>query len=102
MAAKYDKCNLNFDTEKKPASNEKIGKVCEALKDKYSKDVKPAYFVPCIRTIPSEVLKKYPDVDVYGVEWLMNTLNCKMFTTDEFFTFFEEVIGSILEEKIYG
>lgn len=46
--------------------------------------------------------KKYPNVSIYGVEWLMNTLKCDLFTVDEFFTFFKEVIGPILKEKIYG
>jgi hypothetical protein len=58
--------------------------------------------VPCIRTIPVDVQKKYPNINIYGVEWLMNTINCDLFTVDEFFTFFEEVIGPILEEKIYA
>lgn len=96
------KCNLNFDTEKKPASNEKVDAVCDAVSDKYNKEVWAGYFVPCIREIPADVKKKYPNVNVYGVEWLLNTINCDLFTVDEFFTFFEEVIGPVLEEKIYA
>ena len=96
------KCNLNFDTEKKPASNGKLKAVTEVIFEKYQKPVELGYFVPCIRTIPVDVQKKYPNINIYGVEWLMNTINCDLFTIDEFFTFFEEVIGPILEEKIYG
>jgi hypothetical protein len=48
-----------------------------------------------------EVKKKYPNVNIYGVEWLMKTINCNLFTADEFFVFFEEVVGPILEEKMY-
>ena len=96
------KCNLDFDTEKKPASNDKVKSVCAAVKKKYNSDVHAGYFVPCIREVPDNVKKKYPDINLYGVEWLMNTINCDLFTVDEFFTFFEEVIGPILEEKIYG
>lgn len=96
------KCNLNFDTEKKPASNDKIEAVCAAISQKYNSEVHSGYFVPCIRTIPADVQKKYPNINIYGVEWLMETINCDLFTVDEFFTFFEEVIGPILEEKIYG
>ena len=96
------KCNLNFDTEKKPASNEKLKAVTEAIFEKYQKPVENGYFVPCIRTIPVDVQKKYPNINIYGVEWMMNTIKCDLFTVDEFFTFFEEVIGPILEEKIYG
>ena len=52
------------------------------------------YFVPCIRNIPADVLKKYPNVSIYGVEWLINTLDCDLFTVDEFFEFFES-FGSL-------
>jgi hypothetical protein len=96
------KCNLNFDTEKKPASNAKVEAVCAALSDTYGQQVTAGYFVPCIRTIPADVKKKYPNFNIYGVEWVMDKINCDLFTVDEFFTFFEQVIGPILEEKIYG
>ena len=95
------KCNLNFDTEKKPASNDKVDAVCAAVSQKYNSEVSAGYFVPCIRNIPADVLKKYPNVSIYGVEWLLNTLDCDLFTVDEFFEFFKEVVGPILKEKIY-
>ena len=95
------KCNLNFDTEKKPASNDKVAAVTEAIFEKYQKPVETGYFVPCIRTVPAEVQKKYPDVAIYGVEWMLDILKCDIFTADEFFKFFEELLGPILEEKIY-
>jgi phage terminase Nu1 subunit (DNA packaging protein) len=88
--------------EKKPASNNKIITVAQAIFEKFKKPVKTGYFVPCIREVPEEIKKKYPDINIYGVEWLMNTIKCDQFTVDEFFTFFEEVIGPILDEKIYG
>ena len=96
------KCNLNFDTEKKPASNDKVQAVCNTLSEKFGEEITAGYFVPCIREIPADVRKKYPNVNIYGVEWMLDTLKCDLFTADEFFTFFEEVIGPILEEKIYG
>ena len=96
------KCNLNFDTEKKPASNEKVQAVCHTLSEIFGQEVTAGYFVPCIREIPADVRKKYPNVNIYGVEWMLDTLQCDLFTADEFFTFFKEVIGPILEEKIYG
>lgn len=96
------KCNLNFDTEKKPASNDKVKEVCIVLSEQYGSEVSAGYFVPCIRTIPADVQKKYPNINIYGVEWLMETIDCNLFTVDEFFTFFEQVIGPILEEKIYS
>jgi len=96
------KCNLKFDTEKKPASNSKVDAVCAAVSQKYNREVSAGYFVPCVRKIPADIQKKYPNINIYGVEWLMQTIECDLFTVDEFFTFFEEVIGPILEEKIYG
>ena len=95
------KCNLNFDTEKKPASNDKVNAVCAAVSQKYNSEVSAGYFVPCRRNISADVLKKYPNINIYGVEWLMNTLDCDLFTVDEFFEFLKEVVGPILKEKIY-
>ena len=96
------KCNLNFDTEKKPASNAKVEAVCNALSEKFGQEVDSGYFVPCIRQIPDDVKKKYPNTNIYGVEWMLETLQCDLFTADEFFDFFGDVIGPIIEEKIYG
>lgn len=96
------KCYLDFDTEKKPASNDKVIKICEVLSKKYSSEIQVGYFVPCIRTVPKDIQKKYPKINIYGVEWLMNLIKCDLFTVDEFFIFFEEVIGPILENKIYS
>ena len=96
------KCNLNFDTEKKPASNDKVEAVCSALSDTYKQEISAGYFVPCLRTIPADVQKKYTEINIFGVEDLMQIINCNLFTVDEFFTFFEQVIGPIIEEKIYG
>lgn len=96
------KCNINFDTEKKPASNNKIKAVCDTLSEEHGQEVIAGYFVPCIRNIPADVKKKYPNVNIYGVEWMLDTLDCDLFTADEFFAFFEEVVGPILKEKIYG
>jgi len=93
------KCNLNFDTEKKPASNDKISRVTDAIAEKYQKKVNVGYFVPCIAEIPNDVVKKYPDVKIYGVRWMIETLQCKYFTCDEFFQFFKDVIGPILNNK---
>jgi hypothetical protein len=95
-------CNVNFDSEKRPASNNKIQAVSAELEDKYQKQVKTGYFIPCIREVPEKIQKGYPNLNVYGVEWMMNTLKCNLFTVDEFFEFFREVVGSILEEKLYA
>lgn len=97
------KCNLNFDTEKKPASNAKLEAICNTLKTLYEEEVITGYFIPCIRDgdIPNDIKKKYPNFNIVGVDWLMNKIHCNLFTVDEFFTFFENVLGPILEEKMY-
>ena len=95
-------CNVNFDSEKRPASNNKIQVVSSELEDKYQKPVKTGYYIPCIREVPVEIQKRYANLNVYGVDWMTNTLKCNMFTVDEFFEFFREVVGSILEEKLYA
>ena len=57
------KANLNFDTEKKPGSNEKIIAVAEALELKYKKEVLFSYFVPIIRKPTNEMIQKYKESD---------------------------------------
>lgn len=96
------KCNMNFDTEKKPASNDKIEAVGAAISAKYQKEVSSGYFIPCVSEVPEDIEKKYPNIKIYGVNWMMNTLQCNLFTVDEFFEFFKEVIGPILSEKMYA
>ena len=96
------KCNLEFDTEKRPASNLKVKEITAALEDIYGHKVFSGYLVPNLRTIPAKVQNKYPDIAIYGMEWFLETINCPYFTVDEYFTFWVEVLGPILEEKIYG
>lgn len=96
------KCNLEFDTEKRPASNLKVKEITAALEDIYGHEVSSGYLVPNLRTIPAKVQNKYPDTDIYGMEWFLETINCPFFTVDDYFTFWVEVLGPILDEKIYG
>jgi hypothetical protein len=94
------KCNLNFDTEKKPASNDKVEAIKSVLFETYHKEVKYGYFVPCIQDIPNQVIKSYSNIHIYGVEWMLEILEDVPFTCTEFFEFFQNVIGPIIEEKI--
>ena len=94
------KCNLEFDSEKRPASNLKVKEVTSTLEELYGHEVSSGYFVPTLRTIPDKVKKKYSEFNIYGVEWFLETINCTLFTVDEYFTFFKEVLGPILEEKM--
>lgn len=84
------KCNLNFDTEKTVASNEKVDQVCDALDANEG-----AYFVPVLDTIPQDVIAKYPNSTIYGVRDILNMIG-NPFTPEEYFA----VLRSIKEELI--
>ena len=73
------KCNLNFDTEKTVASNQKVGQVCDALGANEG-----AYFVPVLDTIPQDVIAKYPNSTIYGVRDILNMIG-NPFTPEEYF-----------------
>jgi len=73
------KCNLNFDTEKTVASNEKVDQVCDALDANEG-----AYFVPVLDTIPQDVIAKYPNFTIYGVRDILNMIG-NPFTPEEYF-----------------
>lgn len=94
------KCNLNLDSEKRPASNKKINTITTALGENYQKEIKYGYFIPCLRTIPQKLTKQYSDIDIFGVEWINGIIKNEYFTTDEFFEFFQEVVGAIIKEKM--
>ncbi len=89
------KCNLNFDSEKIIASNEKVIDVANSI----GKDVKFGYFVPVVPEISKVELAKYNNkgINVYGVNWMIETIQAP-FTSDEYFTFLREVVSPILEE----
>jgi len=89
------KCNLNFDTEKVRASNEKVAQVAEAL----GAD-RGVYFVPVLKVIPQEISDTYrkENCEIYGGEDLLSMINAP-FTVKEYFNFLEEVVAPILEEK---
>jgi hypothetical protein len=55
---------------------------------------------PCIQDIPNQVIKSYSNIHIYGVEWMLEILEDVPFTCTEFFEFFQNVIGPIIEEKI--
>ena len=98
------KCNLDFDTEKKPKSNDKIKEVRTQLKETYQSGVECGYYVPVLREIPLKVKQHYlkHDVPVYGVEDMFRWLNDVPFTIDEYFNFFQNTIGPIIKSKLSG
>ena len=89
------KCNLNFDSEKVRASNDKIKDITSAL----GQNVKAGYFVPVVPEISKSDKTKYNNkgVEVYGVNWMIETIQAP-FTSEEYFTFLREVVAPILEE----
>lgn len=89
------KCNLNFDSEKVRASNEKIADIALTI----GGDVKSGYFVPVVAEISKKEKTKYNNkgVEVYGVNWMIETIQAP-FTSEEYFTFLREVVAPILEE----
>jgi hypothetical protein len=89
------KCNLNFDSEKVRASNDKVYAIATTI----SGDVHAAYFVPVVAEVPQKELTKYNNkgMDVVGVNWMLSKINAP-FTADEYFTFLKEVVAPILQE----
>ena len=98
------KCNLDFDTEKKPESNEKINAVKTQLEQNVSSEVQSGYYVPVLREIPLKVKQHYlkHDVPVYGVEDMFRWLNDVPFTIDEYFAFWKTTIGPNVRAKLSG
>jgi len=89
------KCNLNFDSEKIRASNDKVNAIASHLGNIYA-----AYFVPVVATVSNSEQTKYANkgMNVWGVNDLLAVIDAP-FTSDEYFTFLREVVAPILEEK---
>lgn len=90
------KCNLEFDTEKKPESNKKVKEVWLALGADEG-----AYFNPCLDIVPVDLFNQYAKlgVKIYGVRDIMGKISNCPITLDEYFTYLKEVIAPILVEK---
>ena len=97
------KCNLDFDTEKKPESNAKIIALKEELGVVFG-NTQCGYYVPVLREIPLKVKQHYlkHDVPVYGVEDMFRWLNDVPFTIDEYFAFWKTTIGPNVRAKLSG
>lgn len=89
------KCNLNFDSEKIRASNDKINDIALTI----GSNVTSAYFVPVVNEVSKYQKTKYNNkgMEVYGVNWMIDKVQ-PSFTSEEYFTFLREVVGVILEE----
>ena len=89
------KCNLNFDSEKVRASNDKINDITSVL----GVNVKSGYFVPVVAEISKSEKTRYNNkgMEVYGVNWMVNTIQAP-FTSEEYFTLLRQVVAPILEE----
>ena len=89
------KCNVNFDTEKVRASNQKIHDVAAALAEGLvgqnallKSNVERGYFVPVKRDIPIEVSREFTKegVHIFGVSDIFRWFDDELpFTIDEYF-----------------
>ena len=100
------KCNVNFDTEKVRASNQKIHDIANALEEKHDIiNVQSGYFVPVKRDIPVEIAREYTNLGIciFGVSDLYRWFNDELpFTIDEYFEFFKNKLAPIIEALLDG
>ena len=100
------KCNVNFDTEKVRASNQKILDIANALEEKHDIiNVQSGYFVPVKRDIPVEIAREYTNLGIciFGVSDLYRWFNDELpFTIDEYFEFFKYRLAPIIEALLDG
>ncbi len=100
------KCNVNFDTEKVRASNQKIVDIANALEEKHDIiNVQSGYFVPVKRDIPVEIAREYTNLGIciFGVSDLYRWFNDELpFTIDEYFEFFKHRLAPIIEALLDG
>jgi hypothetical protein len=89
------KCNLNFDSEKVRASNDKIKEISLTL----GENVKAGYFVPVVAEISKSEKNKYKKkgVEVYGVNWMIEVIQ-PPFTAGDYFVFLREVVAPLFTE----
>ena len=100
------KCNVNFDTEKVRASNQKIHDIANALEEKHDViNVQSGYFVPVKREIPIEISREYTNlgISIFGVSDLYRWFNDEIpFTIDEYFTFWKERLAPVINNLMNG
>lgn len=96
------KCNLDFDSEKKPASEAKIEQVQMLISARYNKSVDAGYVIPCVVHITSEMQKKVSDnISVNGIGWLIDKLETKnLFTAEEFMEYLSTELSVIFRSKM--
>lgn len=79
------KCNLNFDSEKTPASNRKVMEVSETIeKENPNKKTLHGYFIPCVIDVSPEMIKRYKHIKLYGVRDVLSIIDGLPFTLKEF------------------
>ena len=100
------KCNVNFDTEKVRASNQKIHDIANALEEQHDIiNVQSGYFVPVKRDIPIEIAREYTNlgISIFGVSDLYRWFDDELpFTIDEYFEFFKHRLAPIIEALLDG
>lgn len=100
------KCNLNFDSEKSPASVQKIIDVAETNKTKYnvqSDNFTYGYFNPAVRYVPQEIKDKAETIAIqHGVCDLINIIGEENmpFTAEDYFTYHSTVLKELVVNKL--
>lgn len=100
------KCNLNFDSEKSPASISKILEVAECNKNKYnvsSKNFTYGYFNPVVRYVPQDIKDKAEMITIqHGVCDIVKIIGEENmpFTTDDYFEYHKTVLHDFAKQKL--
>jgi hypothetical protein len=95
--------NVNFDSEKTPASNDKVRRITQELHEHHpNKKLIAGYFMPNVPTVPRKFITKYTNkgINIYGVQWMCDTLECTAFTPTEYFDFLKTVCGPLIKRKL--
>lgn len=95
------KCNLDLDSEKKPASEAKIAQVEKLISKKFNNvKVVSSYVIPCIIEPTSDIQTK-STLSINGVKWLIEIIKTEnIFTAEEFMEYFNTVLSDIFKTKM--
>ena len=96
------KSYLGFDSEKTVASNNKVQEVTEAVENKYNLPVTSGYFTPCEMVPNIKDVNKYGKlgIGVYGPKWLIEKLECDLFTVEELESALRNEVAEITRRKL--
>lgn len=98
------KCNLNFDSEKGPASEAKIKDIKGLLSKKYNipaNNISVGYFCPVVPVVPIHIRNKAPLITTQdGIDDMINILGYVPFTSDDYFEYHRTILAEYVAEKM--